>query len=622
METRALQIGKTEAERRLATQAVDEETSGSADRDSANDVHGLIAGLVGERKRVLDVGCGSGILARLLAHRQCDIVGIDRDPLAVEEARRVCTHAYVADLDYTALSEIAAERPFDAIVFADIVGQLREPLRVLDECRALLADDGMLVASFSNVAHGALRLALFEGTYDYHDAGTFGQVRSRFYSAKNVEELFVSAGYKIERMERTIAALEPGDFSAEIVAEVQNDPESETLEFVVRATPLSNEAKYRAITKRFLVVNSELGATKQTLARRERELTQLRAELEAAAYAPAATAVRPISMERERRLIDGLRRSLDEAVTQYDRVVAHERELQRQLDKTIGTRDDIAAKHENILGVLKIAAADRDAAKAQLAAVRSDLNAAIAEKAAASELKAQIQLRDARVAQLQTQLQSLQGQLKEAVHGREAAVLRLAEASKDSAKLENALVASWASLEGAERERSEMLEKVLLRSAEAKDELERRDALERELAATRSEIANERVRHGALQAKLTADMEGSRLLCERLEGDVAAATAEAGNQRQWREKIEAKFLETRAEVERLATAYSAEERAAAEVQARLRFTEARLAEQIDALAASAEAESQRIASLIDVVQAGFLWRVKRFLGRFKGRVRT
>jgi len=76
----------------------------------------LVVDAVGERKRVLDLGCGSGRLARALALRECDVVGFDSNPVAVEEARKYCTHAGVADLDAVPLDELLGEDRFDVIV--------------------------------------------------------------------------------------------------------------------------------------------------------------------------------------------------------------------------------------------------------------------------------------------------------------------------------------------------------------------------------------------------------------------------------------------------------------------------------------------------------------------------
>lgn len=245
--------------------------------------------MVGERKKVLDLGCASGYLASLLVRRECDVVGVDSNPVAVEEARKYCTSAFVADLDEVVLPELLEGKQFDAIVFGDVLEHLHEPARTLDESRALLTDGGYVVASIPNVSHGAIRLALLSGNFDYQDLGILDDAHLRFFTRKTIDELFLTTGFNLETIERVILplfaesdlvpALDPRDFDRAAVAEVQADPESETLQFVVKAFPLSNDQRLRAVSKRFLTANTELATAKQRIAHREGEVNSLRATL-------------------------------------------------------------------------------------------------------------------------------------------------------------------------------------------------------------------------------------------------------------------------------------------------------------------------------------------------------
>ena len=248
----------------------------------------IMAVLIGDGKRVLDLGCASGYLARLLSRHGCRTVGVDINPQAVEEASRVCVAAYTADLDQTRLTELLAEEPpFDVIVLGDILEHLREPLRVLEETRGLLVEGGYVVASIPNVAHGAVRLALLAGAFDYQELGILDASHLRFFTSKSIEELFLGAGLRIAHLERTkqpvfgtselVPKLEVSDFDPNIVAQVlADDPECETMQFILQAFPLADEARGRAISGRFLAVNTELAVERRRLAQRERELERER----------------------------------------------------------------------------------------------------------------------------------------------------------------------------------------------------------------------------------------------------------------------------------------------------------------------------------------------------------
>ena len=257
---------------------------GTPARDSQID---RMIALIGERKKVLDVGCGNGHLASLLTKRQCDVAGVEAKPGAAEEARRYCTEVAIADLDRESLGELFPGPVFDVIVFGDVLSRLREPVRALDEARRLVEPGGYIVASIPNVSHGSIRLALLNGTFDYGERGVVDETQVRFFTAKTVEELFVSAGYAVETLERVSAPifgtaaldLDPDDFDDGVLADVLADPESETLAFIIKALPLSNDQRLQALTKRFLVANTELAESHRQIARRAQDVADAESSL-------------------------------------------------------------------------------------------------------------------------------------------------------------------------------------------------------------------------------------------------------------------------------------------------------------------------------------------------------
>jgi 2-polyprenyl-3-methyl-5-hydroxy-6-metoxy-1,4-benzoquinol methylase/chromosome segregation ATPase len=247
--------------------------------------------LVGKNKSVLDVGCASGYLAKLLSARRNDVTGVDINPAALDEARAFCSSVHAVDLDEVALPELLGETRFDAVVFGDVLEHLRNPGWVLDETRRVLNEDGFVVASIPNVAHGAVRLAFVKGAFDYGELGILDDTHLRFFTIKTIEELFLQAGYQIEQVERTtlpifgesdlVPRVAREDYPEALVAEIEADPDSTTLQFVIKAVPLSDAGKLQAITKKFLSANAELIAGRAAAARHASENRRLQRELEA-----------------------------------------------------------------------------------------------------------------------------------------------------------------------------------------------------------------------------------------------------------------------------------------------------------------------------------------------------
>jgi ribosomal protein L11 methyltransferase len=88
---------------------------------------------------VLDVGCGSGVLAvaaSLLGYRPAR--AIDVDPIAVEETRRNAATNH-ASVDVSLTDALAADLPFADVVVANIRRETIEALAPRVRCRALVA---------------------------------------------------------------------------------------------------------------------------------------------------------------------------------------------------------------------------------------------------------------------------------------------------------------------------------------------------------------------------------------------------------------------------------------------------------------------------------------------------
>ncbi len=119
----------------------------------------VIASLVPEGSRVLDLGCGDGeLLAHLIQNRGCTGYGMEIDDANVERcvARNVNVIQYNLD-EGLALFEDAS---FDVVLQLDTLQHLRNTERMLQETARV----GRLgIVSFPNFAHWPNRLSVFKG---------------------------------------------------------------------------------------------------------------------------------------------------------------------------------------------------------------------------------------------------------------------------------------------------------------------------------------------------------------------------------------------------------------------------------------------------------------------------
>jgi ubiquinone biosynthesis O-methyltransferase len=102
--------------------------------------------------RILDIGCGGGLLAEPMARLGADVVGADAAERNIPVAR---VHAEQSGLtiDYrhtTAEALAAADERFDAVLNMEVVEHVADPQGYLTACQELLKPGGLMICSTIN----------------------------------------------------------------------------------------------------------------------------------------------------------------------------------------------------------------------------------------------------------------------------------------------------------------------------------------------------------------------------------------------------------------------------------------------------------------------------------------
>ena len=158
---------------------------------SGTDVHGeadFVAAL--SPASVLDAGCGSGRVARELARRGMDVVGVDPDRSMIETARRLAPGLTWVLGD---MAEVDLGRRFDVVVMAGNV-----PLFTPEGSRAgLVAGCGRHVAVHGSLVAGfQLDRGYSVAEYDEHCARV-GLVKTERWSTWASEPFTAESGYSV-----------------------------------------------------------------------------------------------------------------------------------------------------------------------------------------------------------------------------------------------------------------------------------------------------------------------------------------------------------------------------------------------------------------------------------------
>jgi len=105
-------------------------------------------------KRVLDIGCGGGILTEALSEAGAEVIGIDASPQTIGVAK---SHANLVNSKATYLESTVEDfisknqnDSFDVITCLEMLEHVPAPNKIIESCCALLKDEGDIFLSTIN----------------------------------------------------------------------------------------------------------------------------------------------------------------------------------------------------------------------------------------------------------------------------------------------------------------------------------------------------------------------------------------------------------------------------------------------------------------------------------------
>lgn len=176
--------------------------SAGIDLHASNNPFVELLKMVGNGKRVLEVGPGSGHVTKQLTLQGCTVTCVEKDKTMAEMAKSFCDQMIVGDIESDTIGRQFPTERFDVVTFGDVLEHLRDPVEVLTRVKPLIAPTGYLVASIPNVAHRSLRLSLLFGEFDYGDMGLLDRTHLRFFTIRTIEKMMDESGFQIVDMVR------------------------------------------------------------------------------------------------------------------------------------------------------------------------------------------------------------------------------------------------------------------------------------------------------------------------------------------------------------------------------------------------------------------------------------
>jgi glycosyltransferase involved in cell wall biosynthesis len=157
--------------------------------------HTLAIEAVEPRTRVLDLACGPGYVARILAEKGCRVTGLDRLPADHQGLESFIRHDLNADTLPPDLGE------YDAILALDCIEHLARPERFLELLRQTCYNERTrLILTTPNIGLFVVRIALLFGQFNYGPQGILDLTHTRLFTFRSLKRMLVQEGFDLLRV--------------------------------------------------------------------------------------------------------------------------------------------------------------------------------------------------------------------------------------------------------------------------------------------------------------------------------------------------------------------------------------------------------------------------------------
>lgn len=152
-------------------------------------------------RKILDVGCGSGLFGEQLKHNlNSEVWGIELDDNAARLAEEKIDRVLSGDI-FQLVNDLPNSY-FDCVIFNDVLEHLVDPFDLLLKIKNKLSANGVIVCSIPNVRYLLnLKDLLVKKQWKYEDAGILDKTHLRFFTEKSIIDMFDLLDYKIIRMQ-------------------------------------------------------------------------------------------------------------------------------------------------------------------------------------------------------------------------------------------------------------------------------------------------------------------------------------------------------------------------------------------------------------------------------------
>jgi len=205
-----------------------------------------IYSLVEPNKKILDFGCSSGYLAKVLKkHKECNITGLEINKHDTELAKKYCDRVINCDVGNYDWEKDLGDNRYDIAIFADILEHLKNPQKILKRARRFLDENGYILISVPNIAHLSIRLELLSGSFQYEQLGILDDTHLKYFTKASIIQMLEESGFFIDKIDFTVNGI-PEEVIVGYLKELGIDyspnlkklfsaPESQAYQYIIKA---------------------------------------------------------------------------------------------------------------------------------------------------------------------------------------------------------------------------------------------------------------------------------------------------------------------------------------------------------------------------------------------------
>lgn len=155
--------------------------------------HTLAIDAVEPNSKVLDLGCGKGLVAQEIRKKNCSIIGVDMED---ETNNPVFEKYYRFNLDFLNFEDI--DQGANHIIMLDIIEHLKDPEDFLYKLRKYAGvEKPKIIITTPNIAFAIIRIQLLLGQFNYGKKGILDLTHTRLFTFKSLKNTLTQNGYEI-----------------------------------------------------------------------------------------------------------------------------------------------------------------------------------------------------------------------------------------------------------------------------------------------------------------------------------------------------------------------------------------------------------------------------------------